>query len=969
MNSSSRLWIGFALSSYALAGAYEGIPPMPMQPPPEEHPNYRALRKPVRDSRLLDDMEDPTVWSAHGPGEMSFTRERSRDGGQSLRLRTPTRFGNVPPSQRSYGHATVVRRFPKEDWNRFNRVSLWVYPDLPGFRSVSIVLRVTNEGAPASPYVPGRFPVIEDRCYISVRNQDWNQVTWEIPHVVRDNVVSFSIGYPLDGNEPEATGVAVFDFDRLELERVEADPYEGWNIAPGRIAFNHLGYTLNGPKQALVGDPAVKGFRVVHRDTGQVALEKPAQPLKTRLGEYQLLDFGEVRRPGEYLLEVGSSVTQPFRIVANPWVECIWKAINFFYCQRCGFDVPGIHRVCHRDWRSIHRGKSVVINGGWHDAGDLSQGLTNTAEAVYAMLRLAGGLDPASEYGPMRQRLVEEAKWGLDWVLKTSFHDGYRSTWATSSLWTNGIIGDEDDLSAAARNSPYENFTAAAAEALAASVLRVEEPGLAVYSLRMAREDWRFAAEAWKGLSSDQPTEPRRPGAPSHPIPADMRGTSQIEIASAGIVASMDLFRATGERSYADYALRLAPIVIESQQRSFLPGPRERFAGFFYTDPAKRTVLRYSHRGHEQAPVVAMARLCEAFPEHPGWIRWYSVVALHSEYWLKAGAAFSEPFGMLPSSIHREDEPLDVADADVELFRRQIREGAPLGGGYFLRLFPVWTGFFRGNFGVTLSQAAALSTAAGLRGRLDLAQLAERQLQWIVGFNPFSESAMYGAGYGYRPMFAAHSGDLVGALPVGFQTRAEKDVPYWPSAAIATYKEIWVHPVSRWLWLMGDLAGLASVTGRVDAESGGPVEFRDAKTGFRVEVVPEGGKREFRAALPAGQYSIRSGAVERTATLLPARRYSLDLRAAALDLSATQQTVAGERVTIRVHARGSGQHRLTVRAYNLDLDRTDQEVRLEHGRPRSFTWAGRVIAGGAPWVVVVLPDGDFSARLELIGPP
>src|ERR1035441_9673499 len=70
------------------------------------------------------------------------------------------------------------------------------------------------------------------------------------------------------------------------------------------------------------------------------------------------------------------------------------------------------------------------------------------------------------------RRLVEEAKWGLDWIDKTSLGDGYRTTWVTMGLWTNGILGDYDDVTARAQNSPSENFQAAAAEALGARVLR-----------------------------------------------------------------------------------------------------------------------------------------------------------------------------------------------------------------------------------------------------------------------------------------------------------------------------------------------------------------------------------------------------------------------------------------------------------------------------------------------------------------
>ena len=66
------------------------------------------------------------------------------------------------------------------------------------------------------------------------------------------------------------------------------------------------------------------------------------------------------------------------------------------------------------------------MNGGWHDAGDLSQGLLNTGEATYAMFALADRLRREGRDPALVARLLEEARWGLDWVMKVRFDGGYR---------------------------------------------------------------------------------------------------------------------------------------------------------------------------------------------------------------------------------------------------------------------------------------------------------------------------------------------------------------------------------------------------------------------------------------------------------------------------------------------------------------------------------------------------------------
>jgi hypothetical protein len=63
---------------------------------------------------------------------------------------------------------------------------------------------------------------------------------------------------------------------------------------------------------------------------------------------------------------------------------------------------------------------------------------------------------------------------------------------------------------------------------------------------------------------------------------------------------------------------------------------------------------------------------------------------------------------------------------------------------------------------------------------------------------------MYGEGYRFAAQFTYSSGNLVGGLPVGIQTRFFGDEPYWPTEICWTWKEIWVHPSTRWLMLACD---------------------------------------------------------------------------------------------------------------------------------------------------------------------
>jgi hypothetical protein len=70
---------------------------------------------------------------------------------------------------------------------------------------------------------------------------------------------------------------------------------------------------------------------------------------------------------------------------------------------------------------------------------------------------------------------------------------------------------------------------------------------------------------------------------------------------------------------------------------------------------------------------------------------------------------------------------------------------------------------------------------------------------------------MYGVGYDWAQQYSVSSGDFVGSLPVGMQSRGNTDLPYWSSQNMYVYKEVWVHSTSRWLWLLEDLIGRQDV--------------------------------------------------------------------------------------------------------------------------------------------------------------
>ncbi|MEO7361679.1 MAG: glycoside hydrolase family 9 protein, partial [Gemmatimonadaceae bacterium] len=562
------------------------------------------------------------------------------------------------------------------------------------------------------------------------------------------------------------------------------------------------------------------------------------------------------------------------------------------YGNRCGFDVPGVHPVDHLDWFATLGDKRITMSGGWHDAGDLSQGVINTGEGTYAMFALADKIVKRGDDPAVVERLIEEAKWGLDWVLRVRFEGGNRIGFGSHNYWTNNVVGDADDRTVEAKNNPNANYIAAAAEAMAYRVLKSREPELAERSLRIAREDWEYAIVGVEGPSTWH-------------TPAF--AASRMELAGIGITASLELWHATGEAKYRDKAIELGRIVMASQQVSRV-GSVFPLSGFFYTGPDRDTIFHQFHRAADQAPIVALSQLIDALPDNAEWMQWYATVARYAEY-QKKSATVTAPYAVLPAYVYRVVDSVQVPDSGGRYMEKQseyaaqVRAGTPMGAGWYLRTFPVWFSR-RGNYGVLLSQAKGLSTASRVRGDSAGLDLAQKQAQWVVGRNPFTQSTMYGEGYNWAQQYSVSSGDFVGSLPVGMQSRGDTDLPYWPSANMYVYKEVWVHSSNRWLWLMEDL----------------------------LPIQPD-------VAATSSSFSLTS--------------------------SATQN---GEvTIKITATGTGAHTYALRTENIQISQPQT-RSVTLVNGGTTTIAWKGRRVGANAPWVAVAIEDGNAARRREVFVP-
>ncbi len=202
------------------------------------------------------------------------------------------------------------------------------------------------------------------------------------------------------------------------------------------IRINLGGYPPHMPKKALIlsKKALVKPVMLLKNTNGEL-LKKyngfPNEKVWHPFSHYYTIDFSDFREKGTYYFELQGEeiISRTFPIGSYPhWQEDV---VGFIRTQRCGFN-PYTKKFCHqKDGLSFYgiRPDSTRIDatGGWHDAADQLKYLITGSNTTARML-MAYQMNPSSFKDEFNTRglagandlpdILDEAKWGLDWILK-----------------------------------------------------------------------------------------------------------------------------------------------------------------------------------------------------------------------------------------------------------------------------------------------------------------------------------------------------------------------------------------------------------------------------------------------------------------------------------------------------------------------------------------------------------------------
>ena len=203
------------------------------------------------------------------------------------------------------------------------------------------------------------------------------------------------------------------------------------------IRVNLLGYKPSGTKIAVWCNKSnfiVSEFSLVDVLSGKTVYKSKSVKGFGAYGPFSKtgrLNFSAFKDPGRYVIIAGGVSSPEFTIAEDVYKGAADFCLRYMRQQRSGFN-PFLKDSCHTyDGYTLYGPMAdstrIDVVGGWHDASDYLQYATTSANATYHLLaayrdfpgvftdhHLGNGLSGVNGTADV----LDEAKWGMDWLLK-----------------------------------------------------------------------------------------------------------------------------------------------------------------------------------------------------------------------------------------------------------------------------------------------------------------------------------------------------------------------------------------------------------------------------------------------------------------------------------------------------------------------------------------------------------------------
>ncbi len=537
------------------------------------------------------------------------------------------------------------------------------------------------------------------------------------------------------------------------------------------ILLNHVGFLPRAGKRFLInlGGDAANGpahATILDDTTGQPVVRDLLLTSVTppRFGGHLIGDFSSLNRPGRFRIVAGRLQSAPFEIGGDIYTPAINKAITYFKTQRCGDPHNGYHPGCHLDdGVRGDDGQHLDVTGGWHDACDLRKWVEAT---IWGMIGLSRVLDTAGEAAINRNEIIDELRWGNRYFRRMQSPDGYVMNYCggdDGNHFTDNRKATGDDRRIHVEPCDVTaQFLFVTAQAAMARHLQDDDPAYARDCLAAADRCMNWV------------TTHRTPGA--------------ARSLGAWAMALMELHRVRPDETTVEKVSAVLARLIDLQTTD---GP---LVGYFRRAADTQQPMREIMHGN--LALIALADALATWPDAPDESVWQLALKRHVEHliWMSGHSNY----GIIPYGLYLTDPG-----------------GGHRAGDHYYRYFMMPDGenkpgddWWVGINAHLASHGVGLSKAADVLNFPELRRLAQRQLDWIVGANPFNASTVSGVGRNQPTVYVPGAfKPPTPTIPGGVMNGIGGTLDDQPDLAPKSWNtcEYWTPMVAHTMWLMAEL--------------------------------------------------------------------------------------------------------------------------------------------------------------------
>lgn len=552
---------------------------------------------------------------------------------------------------------------------------------------------------------------------------------------------------------------------------------------------NQAGFVPSAGKSVVTGGLTSRSFEVINTMTKEVAFRGNFKPEKGDFGDYSRGDFSELTKEGKYYIKADTLRSYPFTISSQVYLPAMNLIVGYFSLQRCGASGTGYLTPCHLDdGIRMDNGKHQDVSGGWHDASDLRKWVGAT---IYGMVGLAKTYELYDKKSPELAKILDELKWGNLYFLRMQEPQGYLMNFvggdvkkhSDSNRWTDNEIGPDGgelafvkpsakrgDMLIFGRNDdrvirtdPAEltgQYNFITSEAIVARITKKTDPDYSKKCLDAASKCFQWCTSGDRVLSAGN--------------------------IGSSIEAALEMYKTTKDARYKDFAVKQASELKKLQVKGAEIG------GFFLTSSKDNEPYKNISRGCLE--FISICDLARLFPDHPDVQIWKSMI---SDYAYQYLSYFSRrnSFGIIPFGLFSKQDPGGNRRAGEYWYR------------YFMHPELSWWVGINANIA---SAGVGLMKAAEVLNDPKLSAMAQQQLDWIIGANPFNSSTIVSVGYNnpvpmqggeFRPTTPVIPGAVMNGLGGD-----KDDQPNLITRSNYQQSEYWTPMVAYTLWLMAEIS-------------------------------------------------------------------------------------------------------------------------------------------------------------------